>query len=337
MDYEQFINQIAEDLKYSIPGAVVETIDVSKMQGESYRGISIRPLDSPVAASMNLHGAFERLMDGEDYHDILQGIHDQAVEAVSHGQTFDLDLVQNYERAKERLCVEVIPVKGNEEMLSGIPYVRMEDLAVIHRIDMDGQASVTVTNGLLEHFGISEEQLHADALASAPEVRPAKVVPMHEMLGIPDALIDPGAPVLYVATTDEQVKGAGVIAYPGVMEAAAEKLGGDFYILPSSVHEVLFLPQNGNEDFRSLESMVREINQAEVAPNERLSDQVYHYDSKDKVFELASSFDRRMKSREAERPEAKPSMLEKLKEKKAEAAKQPHKAAVGRGKEVMSL
>ncbi len=72
MDYEQFINQIAEDLKYSIPGAVVETIDVSKMQGESYRGISIRPQDSPVAASMNLRGAYERLMDGEDYHDILQ-------------------------------------------------------------------------------------------------------------------------------------------------------------------------------------------------------------------------------------------------------------------------
>ena len=36
--------------------------------------------------------------------------------------------------------------------------------------------------------------------------------------------MDPAAPVLYVATTTEQVKGAGVIAYPGLMEEAAEKL-----------------------------------------------------------------------------------------------------------------
>ena len=289
MDYEQFIRQVMEDLKSMMPDTVVDITDVAKVQGESYKGILIHPHDSPIAATMNLHSAYEKLQDGEDYHDILHNIHDQAVEAVSHGQSFDLDLIQDYEKAKERLCVEVIPIKGNEEMLSGIPHTEMEDLAVIHRIDLDENAVVTVTNGLLEHFGISEEQLHKDAIASAPDVRPSKVAPMHEVLGIPDVFVDPAAPVLYVATTTEQVRGAGVIAYPGLLEATAEKLGGDFFILPSSVHEVLFLPHKGNEDFKNLENMVREINNTQVAPQDRLSDQVYHYDSKEKVFELASS------------------------------------------------
>ena len=171
--------------------------------------------------------------------------------------------------------MEVIPIKGNEELLTGIPHTVMEDLAVIHRIDIDDHAVVTVTNNLLDHFGITEEQLHADALVSAPEVRPAKVLPMHEMLGIPEAFVDPAAPVLYVATTTEQVKGASVIAYPGLMEETAEKLGGDFFILPSSVHEVLFLPQRGDENYRDLQAMVREINETQVAPEERLSDEVY--------------------------------------------------------------
>ena len=40
---------------------------------------------------------------------------------------------------------------------------------------------------------------------------------MNEMLGISEAFVDPAAPVLYVATTTEQVKGAGVIAYPGLI------------------------------------------------------------------------------------------------------------------------
>ena len=176
MDYEQFLKQVAEDLKYSIPNATIEISDVVKVQGESYRGISVRMNDSPIAASMNLRGAHERLMDGADYHDILQSIHDQAVDAVSQGKGFDLDLVQDYGKAKERLCMEVIPIKGNEELLTGIPHTVMEDLAVIHRIDIDDHAVVTVTNNLLDHFGISEEQLHADALVSAPEIRPAKVL-----------------------------------------------------------------------------------------------------------------------------------------------------------------
>ena len=101
MDYEQFLKQVAEDLKYSIPNATIEISDVVKVQGESYRGISVRMNDSPIAASMNLRGAHERLMDGADYHDILQSIHDQAIEAVSQGRGFDLDLVQDYGKAKQ--------------------------------------------------------------------------------------------------------------------------------------------------------------------------------------------------------------------------------------------
>ena len=36
MDYEQFLKQVAEDLKYSIPNATIEISDVVKIQGESY-------------------------------------------------------------------------------------------------------------------------------------------------------------------------------------------------------------------------------------------------------------------------------------------------------------
>ena len=125
MDYEHFLKQVAEDLRYSIPGATVEMSDVVKVQGESYQGISVRMNDSPIAASMNLRGAHERLMDGVDYHDILQSIHDQAIEAVSQGRGFDLDLVQDYEKAKERLetTIEnynkcVVTVAGKKRLLA---------------------------------------------------------------------------------------------------------------------------------------------------------------------------------------------------------------------------
>ena len=71
------------------------------------------------------------------------------------------------------------------------------------------------------------------------------------------------------------------------MEQAAEQVGGDFFVLPSSIHEVLMIPDDGKADYRELEAMVQSINETQVAPADRLSDHVYHYDQKDRVFELA--------------------------------------------------
>ena len=68
---------------------------------------------------------------------------------------------------------------------------------------------------------------------------------------------------------------------------------GDYFILPSSIHEVLLLRDDGNMDYRALEAMVREINVTQVAPEERLSDQVYHYDAAEKLLETGKHFSER--------------------------------------------
>ena len=56
-----------------------------------------------------------------------------------------------------------------------------------------------------------------------------------------------------------------------------EKLGNDFYVLPSSVHECLVVPADKKFDASDLTRMVREVNATEVLPEERLSNRVYRY------------------------------------------------------------
>ena len=74
------------------------------------------------------------------------------------------------------------------------------------------------------------------------------------------------------------------------MEKASERVGGSFFILPSSIHEILIIPDNGNFDLKTLENMVREVNATTVNPADKLTDSVYHYDSNNKVFELGEKF-----------------------------------------------
>ena len=84
-------------------------------------------------------------------------------------------------------------------------------------------------------------------------------------MGMPAEMMLPmDGPQMYVASVENSLNGAGVIAYPDFMNQVAEQVGGDFFVLPSSVHEVLVIPDDGSIDRHDLESMVREVNASEV-------------------------------------------------------------------------
>ncbi len=65
--------------------------------------------------------------------------------------------------------------------------------------------------------------------------------------------------------------------YPEVLKNFSERLGQDFYVLPSSVHEVILVPVNSEADQESLRGIVTDINRTQVAEEEILADSVYFY------------------------------------------------------------
>ena len=207
----------------------------------------------------------------------------------------------SYEQAKDMLFPELIPQKGNEALLSVHPHDKVEDLAVLYRLDLysgDGtMMSARVTQGLLDAFGVSAEQMKKDALEHAPVTHPASFRSMEEVLsemmgGMPVPTPDDGQPRLYVASTETMNRGAGVLAYPDFLQEASEKIGGNFFILPSSIHELLFLKDTGDITRQELTSMVRSVNAAEVHPEEQLGNKVLYYNAAHERLSVAVDLDR---------------------------------------------
>ena len=182
-------------------------------------------------------------------------------------------------------------------------------------------------------------------MENAPRIKPAEIKGMGEvlaeMMGIEQAEmlglypVRPEDEQIFVASVPDKVHGAGVLAYQDFMDQAAERAGGDFFILPSSIHEILIVPDNGKMGLPELENMVKEVNATQVAPQDKLTDNVYHYDSQAKIFELGEKFVERQAERgdaEIEKAdidkEEKGSVLGELKAKKEEVAKAPKKEAV---------
>ena len=307
MDFETFMNEAIKEMSERFPDFDISKQEVSKLQGESYTGMAVRPENSEIGATLNLQDFYEALGSGMFIEDVMDSIERSVVSAVRHMPHYDARVLEDYDRMKDALTVDLVPVAGNEQKLAQIPHKNVEDMALVYRFEEEsnvyGSASILVTNEMLAVYDITADQLHEDAMKAAVQNRPAKLHNMNDvmrdMMGDMSDLFPMNEPSpLWVATVEGGQNGAGVIQYPGFLDQAAEALGGDFYVLPSSVHEVLLVADDGSMELGYLEEMVRSVNETEVSPAERLSDNVYHYDSEAHIFENARTFEAREAAKE---------------------------------------
>lgn len=328
MDFNQFVDEVKGGIKLFLPreyeNAQVRIEEVRKLN-ENYLGITVLKENQIMAPTFNLNQLYEMYQSNPEVsmESIMKNITGVMLDSPKQ---FDLKNITEYETAKDKLFIRVSSAEKNEEMLQNVPHQMREDLAITYHlaisIDDIGVGSTMITNDILKRYGISEEQLHADAMENSPNVRPVQVMIMgsmiEQLMGMGSETIMRDEPVqniteiiskgmgmeretpMFIITNPQTVDGAGVIFYPEVMEQIGEGFQGDFFILPSSTHETLVIPDNGTFDYRVLEDMVQTINENEVAPEERLSDHVYHYDVKDRVFERADKFEERQKEKTAQ-------------------------------------
>ncbi len=85
---------------------------------------------------------------------------------------------------------------------------------------------------------------------------------------------------MYVLTNRKKLLGAACILYPKVLKQFGDKLKQDFYVLPSSIHEVILVPTIPATEPEMLRDIVSDINRTQVAVDEVLADSVYFYSRK---------------------------------------------------------
>ena len=210
---------------------------------------------------------------------------DEAVEraaevlSMSEEKSWNLDKINDYSSAKERLFVRICNPEWNEEFLSRVPNRRFGPFAMTYHVAIDvgeNVASATVSNLLLESWGITEETLDQDAMRSAPKIFPAKKMAFGDLeffKGIPE-----NPAFRMVLTNESSINGAAAMVYPGVLKEICEDLGvKELVLLPSSIHEVIIGTDASN--IAVLTEIVRGVNAAEVRPEDLLYDRPVIYDS----------------------------------------------------------
>ncbi len=149
------------------------------------------------------------------------------------------------------------------------------NLELYIRLTLTDSMSVKVTKDLLSLSGLTGYEIWRAAKANTE--RYFDITNMEEIMGIMGV---GNVPHLFdVITNYERMHGAVALAFPDLFRKyCLERHLQSALLLPSSIHEILVLEDDGNIDYMRLAEMVQAVNEAEVSVYEQLDPVVYRYD-----------------------------------------------------------
>ncbi len=291
MNEMEFYAAVAEDILDYMPesyaGSVVNVQETMKNNDTYLHGLTIGEKGTSIMPIMYLEPYFQEYNYGKPLEEICIDIavkYDRAVQMRPDMNEPDL----NYDKIKDKLRVRLVDVRNNKEFLN-----KMENRPIGHGfaltvyiddpIGIPVKGMINVTKDMAENLGYDEKQLFADAMSSSAKFSEPVLQDIEDMIfggggqnflrgGVPDEGVQ-----MLVLTNQSNYLGAASLFYPDMQKRIGEIVGGDYYVLPSSVHELLIIPNRGNFKANELADMVQSVNNQMVSQDEQLGNKVLFY------------------------------------------------------------
>lgn len=287
MNYEEFKDAVKNKVKDYLPQQYadweVKDMELCKVN-EKVEAFSLVSPDAQTGKAAAPVIYYETLYDFYKSGTMLSDVLSNIAGLIQDGKRyFEIEqrciAIDDYNYCRDKVIIEVINRDTNKELLETLVYRKyLTDLVVVYRLVVGNQESTLVTNVLFEAWGISEDRLFSDAYYNTPNRSEFTIKSLAETFGIPDDML--------VLTNEDGLFGAAAMMYPEKLNEAAEIIGGNFYLLPSSLHELILVDVEG-KDVNMLKDLVKTINTVMVAPADYLSDNVYYYDRETELVKTA--------------------------------------------------
>ena len=341
MNRKDFFEYVKDNLKEYLPekyaDANIHLQEVVKKNGLTLTAVIIPEKDSNITPNVYLDSFYQEYRNGKNPDACVGDVADLWIEQMDTDLNVDVNGMMDYGSVRDKLQIRMCDPEKNREWLEDKAVTMHGDFAAYYTVNLseneDGIASVSVTKALLEAWKIDVQTLHQDAMA-ADKNRGPVLYSMEEMIESmiyggepPENLfewekdVDSFAQPMFCMTNEGKMNGASLILHEDIRKQIGEFMKGDFYILPSSIHEILLLPDNGDFDVKALNAMVKEVNATQVSLEEQLSDKVQFCDGRTAVMENAEKREARLekeKAASAEKPAEKTGIHVKLEKAKEE-------------------
>ena len=294
MTYEVFRDVVKEKLMEYLPdkyqGMKLDVYEVDKVN-VALDGVTLIGGNAGISPTIYINHMYEDYLKTGDLKGTLQ--HAAMSIDVAMDNSPQIDTI-DFKEAKNNIVFQLINTEQNGKLLENIPSRQFQDLSVIYRwvinIDENGIQSTIVNDDLARKLGMDEEQLFNAAAVNTKQILKPDVQCMDDIIlqisaecPIPKEMIEflrnemPQEKQMWVIGNEKGINGAVTMLYEDVLHDLAKHLDSDLYIMPASIHETIAVSAEYYEPYE-LAEMVTDINMKEVSLEERLSNQVYHYD-----------------------------------------------------------
>jgi len=287
MNFQEFMETVLQQVQSSLEETQRAQIQqVRKNNDVLMHGLTICSEEYNITPTIYLESFYELFQNGVGISDIVKKIIE-----LYHGsmptQNVNLDFFGDFDKVKDRVVYRLIHAERNKEMLNEIPHIPFGDLAICFSYafwsEELGEGMILIHNNHMDNWNVDHRRLMQLAEENTPLLFPIAFCGMNEMLRqmqMDMDLSEQTKEIFYILTNRQRTYGASVILYPGVLSEIAEQLNSDFYMIPSSIHEVLILTSEAAKQYnegKNLHEMIKEINDTQLSTEEILSDYPFFY------------------------------------------------------------
>lgn len=278
MTYEQFLDRLEQELcLLTGKGESIRRVRVLKNNGVKLDGFSCCVEGRREQPTVYVNHYFSGDMRPGDLKKLAEQILKVQKESLL-ARGGELLQVLKYENMKGRIFYRLISREMNEELLRDVPHLLWLDLAIVFYLKIPEEiidnATALIHNSHMEQWGIDIKELYRTAAENMAGI-PVMLEPMEQILR--DCGLDSKTSGMYVLGIRGREYGAAVMLNPGVLRMCFERIGEEYYVLPSSIHEVILLPASCSDSASELEGLVREVNESCISREDYLSGHVYRY------------------------------------------------------------
>lgn len=287
----------------------VDVVENCKMNGVKRWSVTIHK-DINIAPTIYLDCFFDNYCAGVSFENIIDSIILLYKDSAPSGN-LDMSDFMDYSSIRDKVCFKLCNTEKNMEILEKIPSVPFHDLSIVFYVlvtnELFGSGQILIRNEHLKLWKTDVTELMSCACVNTPRLLNIKLSNIIDVMknilernNINDRIgecpdidrVSREDCFMWVLSNEEGFNGAASILYPDVFENVYEIVGNSFFVIPSSIHELIVVPDNEgsegddgwNSRCRNLLEMIHQVNETEVPEADILSDNLYYYNAEEKIF-----------------------------------------------------
>ena len=289
MKYQMFIEMIIRNIRAYLPDSLKDAeivhlkVDKINCKKDCLAIIEKKKEGLNLSPNLYLESFYKRYEEGWNLQEILESI-GRALQNVDK-EMGDINEKIQVDTIRENVFFKLINTEQNKELLKTMPPRKFQDLSIIYAWYVGEQngnlLTAPINHDLAKVKELSEEELYRLAKENTRRLFPTTIRPMQtvieELMGgkatkgseLYEFEPDEEYP-MYVVSNRSGCFGATAVLNEDGMQMLADRLNDNLYLLPSSIHEWIIVPEN----FTTLEYLsqcVNEVNFSQVELDERLS------------------------------------------------------------------